>query len=196
MFVAVEGPNGSGKSTIVDLVAGLLSARGWRVYSTREPTDSSLGRFIRASEDDYAGSTLSLLVAADRLEHVQHVITPRLTDHDLVITDRYLPSSLVLQHLDGVPVAEILDVNRHVPPADLTVYLTCAPDVARRRLAARSDVTRFELGDREREHARYERTERFLASRGWSALRQTTDQGSAHEVARQVADDIEQRLSG
>lgn len=112
-FVAIEGPSGIGKSTLTGLLADRLTAHGCSVTATKEPTASPLGSLARFGTDDYHGLTLACRVAADRYQHLEHEIRPALQAGRLVICDRYLASSLVLQRLDGVP----LDFVWQTPPA-------------------------------------------------------------------------------
>lgn len=104
LFFAFDGPNGSGKSSLLRGVAERLKGCDLSVAITREPTESELGRFIRKAEESYQGRSLAYLVAADRLWHVENEVAPGLADGKVVISDRYVASSLALQTLDGVDI--------------------------------------------------------------------------------------------
>src|SRR5450631_4260913 len=102
VFLAFEGGEGAGKSTQVTALAALLAERGHEVVVTREPGATRVGTAIRALLLDPASTGLSaraeaLLYAADRAEHVEAVIVPALNRGAVVITDRYVDSSLAYQ---------------------------------------------------------------------------------------------------
>ncbi len=97
LFVVFDGPNGVGKTTLVNEVATQLRQQGYNVLATKEPTRSPLGQFVRNAEEKCRGKTLAYLVAADRQFHLEQEILPALDRGMIVLSDRYIPSSLVLQ---------------------------------------------------------------------------------------------------
>ncbi|WP_282795046.1 dTMP kinase [Streptomyces sp. CC224B] len=99
MFVTIDGPGGVGKSTVAAAVVELLRAEGVPVHATREPSDSEIGRIARDGTDRYRGMSMACLIAADRYQHVEHEVRPALARGALVVCDRYVASSLVLQSL-------------------------------------------------------------------------------------------------
>ena len=172
LFVAVEGPNGVGKSTAVARLADRLRTGGWAVHVTTEPSDTPLGRLIRTSEGALTGRALALAVAADRYAHLETEILPALAAGKVVISDRYVQSSLVLQRLDGLPLREIWQHNAHVPPASLSFYLHHTPEVLWQRLEQRARRSRLErVGSPRRELDLYDDAFAFLAARGWRQAR-------------------------
>jgi dTMP kinase len=102
ILITIDGPGGVGKSTVVHLVAQALNDRAISVHVTVEPTRTPLGEHIRASTETYRGMALACLVAGDRHHHLATEILPALRAGKVVVCDRYLPSSLVLQRLDGL----------------------------------------------------------------------------------------------
>jgi dTMP kinase len=136
LFVAFEGGEGSGKTTQVRLTAIWLRELGYDVVTTFEPGATKVGMRLRALLLDTAHTGMSpraeaLMYAADRAEHVASVIAPALERGAIVITDRYVDSSLAYQGAGrNLPVEEIAGFNRwatgeHVP--DLTVLLDMDP---------------------------------------------------------------------
>jgi dTMP kinase len=101
-FIVVEGVNGAGKSTLLEKIARLIRSKNRPLILTKEPGGTSLGKEIRAIVLEQRAGPLSsraevLLFAADRAEHVATVITPALSRKDIVVSDRYLYSSIAFQ---------------------------------------------------------------------------------------------------
>src|ERR1700754_5020641 len=103
LLVTIEGPNGAGKSSLVHATIAVLGRNGFAARALRQPSDSRLGRFVREAEDATRGRALACLVAGDRHEQMETVVLPLLRAGEIVVLDRYIESSLVLQVLDGVP---------------------------------------------------------------------------------------------
>ncbi|MCC6031288.1 MAG: dTMP kinase [Pyrobaculum sp.] len=142
-FVAVEGIDGSGKSTVIGLLAEMLP----RVYVTREPSGGPIGRLIR--EWALRGGSIdphvdALLFAADRIEHYRREIEPKLRENFLVVTERYIESSIAYQGAAGVSIEFVKYINSLVPRPDLTIILDVDPEIAIARIARRGGVEKFE----------------------------------------------------
>ncbi len=102
LFVAFEGGEGSGKSTQSRLLQQWLEAEGYAVVLTFEPGDTAVGHKLREIVLDPATGQIShrteaLLYAADKAEHVDALVLPALRRGDVVITDRYVDSTLAYQ---------------------------------------------------------------------------------------------------
>jgi dTMP kinase len=166
LFVTVDGPNGSGKSTLIEAVAEVLDDE-LAVYCTRQPSPTELGRLIREGEREYRGRALARLIAGDRLAQLEGEIMPRLRDGEIVLCDRYIESSLVLQRMDDVSTGEILWLNAGIIRPDLRVRLLADADILAGRIAARTadPSRRFERmsGASERELQFYEDADRLLS---------------------------------
>lgn len=146
-FVAIDGPNGVGKSTLIEAIKTKMESLGYIVYTTKEPTNTELGRFIRRFSEEHSGISLACLVAADRYEHIVNEIVPELKKGRLVITDRYVLSSLILQKIDGVSDIFILNSNAEIIKPDLQLAVFADEDVLQKRLSERDILTRFEKGN-------------------------------------------------
>ena len=145
--IAVDGPNGVGKTTFINAVQESLQAKGYRVYVTREPTNTILGKFIREYAEVHSGISLACLVAADRYEHIEKEIIPALEEGKIVISDRYILSSLILQEMDGVSSKFVVNINSEILRPDLQLALFASEEVLQKRLLEREELTRFEKGN-------------------------------------------------
>ncbi len=165
LFLAFEGGEGCGKSTQVPLLADWLRARGHEVLTTFEPGDGVLGQAIRSIVLDPANTELSdraeaLLYAADRAQHVATIIGPAMSAGQIVITDRYVDSSLAYQSAGrGQPFTEIAQLSAWATQGllpDLTVVLDVPVDIGLARVRGRAAADRLE-GE---SHAFHERVRR------------------------------------
>jgi dTMP kinase len=151
VFIALEGGEGTGKSTQATALADALRALGYDVVLTREPGDSRIGGAIRALLLDPSNAGLSdraeaLLYAADRAEHVESVVLPALRRGAIVVTDRYVDSSLAYQGagrpLELGQVERVNEWATHGLLPRLTIVLDLEPRVGLRR--AGDDPDRLE----------------------------------------------------
>ena len=140
-FIVLEGLDGSGTTTQMKMLTGALRKGGSRVFSTCEPSPLPSGQIIRKvlrKEISVEPETLARLFSADRHEHLYNKedgIIKHLNDGKLVISDRYLFSSLAYQSLEcGWDL--IYSLNRY-PLPEYLVYVDLSPDVCRERMSSR-----------------------------------------------------------
>ncbi len=140
VFIAFEGGDGAGKSTQVRLLCGYLEELGHAVVVTREPGGTPFGRTVRElvlHGDHVAPRAEALLFAADRAHHVETLIRPALGRGDVVITDRYMDSSIAYQGAGrDLGVEEVRDLNLWATGAlvpTLTVLVDLPAEVGRTR---------------------------------------------------------------
>ena len=154
LFIAFEGPEGAGKTTQVDHLVQRLAAAGVHAERTREPGGTPLGRELRRLLVSPEGPALSpreeaLLLALDRLRHVESVIRPALARGAVVVTDRYVDSTLAHQgHGGGAPLETLrwlIDYATGGLLPDLTVLLDVDVElgIERRREAYRTGLGEF-----------------------------------------------------
>ena len=170
-FIVFDGPSGVGKTTLVAAVAALLATAGLPIATTREPTDSPLGQLARGSTHDLGPHALACLVAADRYQHLDTFVRPRVRDGMTVISDRYLPSSLALQSIDGVALDYIVYLNKHVDRPDVTIALDADPATALHRSQSRGQYSRLHpqrLDASKREQRAYGAAFTLLIDAGWN----------------------------
>ena len=145
-FVSFEGGDGVGKSTQLDLLRGWLAGIGREVVVTREPGGTPLGVELRNAVlhgDHVAPRAEALLYAADRAHHVATVVRPALERGAVVLSDRYLDSSVAYQGVgrglgaDAVERLNLWGVEGLLP--DLTVLLDLDPALGLARLTGEPD---------------------------------------------------------
>ena len=152
LFVAFEGGEGVGKSTQIARAAAWLRGDGYDVVETREPGGTPLGQELRRLVLDPGRHVTrraeALIYAADRAHHVETVIRPALEAGQVVLTDRYLDSTLAYQGAGrGLTVPEARVVTEWATGGllpDLTVLLDLDPQVGLARAGARSSPDRLE----------------------------------------------------
>jgi dTMP kinase len=133
VFVCFEGGEGAGKSTQAQALATSLEARRYAVLLTFEPGGTPAGQQIRHIVLDPGTGELdhraeALLFAADKAEHVRTVVLPALERGEVVITDRYVDTSLAYQgHARDLAFADVEWVNRWAT-RDLRPHLTVVLD--------------------------------------------------------------------
>lgn len=148
VFVCFEGGEGAGKSTQSGLLSEWLTGQGREVVLTREPGATAIGKELRrlvlSPETGVLDDrTEALLYAADRAEHVATVVRPALERGAVVITDRYVDSSLAYQGAGrSLDVADVEWISRWATD-DLRPHLTVVLD-----LAPSEGFGRFEERDR------------------------------------------------
>jgi dTMP kinase len=190
LLIAVDGPSGVGKTTVTAQVTTLLAEQGREVLATGQPSDSPMGRLARTSTHRLRGLALSFLMAADRHHHQDHVIVPALAEGRVVVCDRYVPTALVLDQLDGADPGFVLQMYRHMVRPDLAVLLAGDPATCRARAAARGTYSRFHDGGApagRREAALYRRAGELLTAIGYPVAVVDTTGRSAQAVAAAVA---------
>lgn len=154
LFIVLEGVDGAGTTTHTKLLADSLRARGLPITTTREPSDGPVGALIRqiltgrvvvpgiSGARPSSWSTMALLFAADRLDHLEATIHPNLMDGVTVISDRYDHSSVAYQSVtaggESETVTWVREINRHAHRPDLTIVLDVTPDEAARRRKERA----------------------------------------------------------
>ncbi|MEI2821236.1 MAG: dTMP kinase [Marmoricola sp.] len=137
LFIAFEGGEGAGKSTQSALLKQWLEAQGRRVVLTRQPGGTGVGAKLREivlspETGHLADRTEALIYAADKSEHVEKLVLPALERNEVVITDRYVDSTLAYQGagrtLDPAELEQVARWATHDLRPHLTVILDLEPE--------------------------------------------------------------------
>ncbi len=146
-FIVLEGPDGSGTTTHSKLLAERLRRDGEDVLLTAEPTESAIGKFIREQlklKTIPSASALQLLFCADRAAHIETVIKPALKAGKIVISDRYVISTLVYGEALGLDPDWLLRVNTPFLEPDVVMIALPSFPVCMERLKKRKQLDVFE----------------------------------------------------
>jgi dTMP kinase len=182
VFICIEGLDGCGKTTQAKLLAKKLRKSHNALY-TAEPSHGKIGTYIRKSYL-YGEKRLSivleaLLFAADRIEHVENEVIPALKEGRLVISDRYVYSSLAYQGAAGLNLDWIEKVNEHALKPDFAVFIDVNPEAVMNRLKPKKSVME-NLGTQEKVR------EIYLMFVEEGSLTRINGDKSKNEVAKEV----------
>jgi dTMP kinase len=197
-FIVLEGIDGSGTTTQAARLVAALRAAGHAVVGTREPSDGPIGVVLRQALTrrlvGLSDRTLALLFAADRLDHLASVVEPALAEGKLVVSDRYVLSSLAYQGM-RLPLRWVETLNAAARPADLTLYLEVDPGTAARRRQGRGG--REELFDADAVQRAVARAYGRVVRKHTRAQRVARVNGRAapDEVAREILSRVQAVLS-
>lgn len=147
MFIVFEGLDGSGSTTQSALLAEKLEKEGRSTLLTKEPTsETPIGKMIRdvlQHQWEASPEGLQLLFSADRAEHIKSEIEPALANGKIVISDRYLLSTLAYGSLAVDDLAWLKSLNKHFRQPDLTFLFKLDPKICLDRISGRG--SEFEL---------------------------------------------------
>lgn len=141
-FICIEGLDGCGKTTQAKLLAKKLGKSHNAVY-TAEPSQGKVGTYIRNylyGEKRLSIVLEALLFAADRIEHLENEVIPALNEGRLVISDRYVYSSLAYQGAAGLSIEWIEKVNGYALKPDLAVFIDVDLETVMSRLKDKKSV--------------------------------------------------------
>ena len=134
MFIVLDGIDGSGTTTHSNLLKGFLETKGFKVHLTQEPSNSEIGILIRKylKKPSIPPITDALLFAADRNLHYHGEIKEKLDQNYIVISDRYIESSIIYQSLqsDIMSIKWVKSINKFVGLPDLTIILDIDPKIS------------------------------------------------------------------
>ena len=152
-FIPFEGGEGGGKSTQAARMAGYLRGKGLEVLETREPggtpeSEALRDLLVQGDPDRWSALSELLLITAARVEHVNRLIEPALTEGKWVICDRFADSTLAYQGIAGELGLELVEqlqklaVGATAP--DVTFLLDVRAEAGLQRAEKRGGAARFE----------------------------------------------------
>lgn len=144
-FITIDGIDGAGGSTQVKMLVDKLNYLGYSAIGTKEPNPQGpIEPIIREliKKPPLSPEVEALLFAADRIYHVEAFIKPWLMEGKIVVSDRYLESSIAYQTSQGLEEDWILLINKGVIKPDLSIILDVDPEISLKRKVKVND--RFE----------------------------------------------------
>jgi len=154
LFIVLEGIDGCGKTVHSKALCEALKKLGHEVAYTTEPSKSQIGRLIELEflrKAKVSPQVEALLFAADRFDHLTFEVLPMLNANKIVVSDRYVYSSLAYQGAQGLKLDWIREVNYFASKPNLALYLDVPAEVGLSRKKGRSVLEKLELEKKVRE---------------------------------------------
>lgn len=146
-FLVLDGIDGSGTTTHSKMLVSYLEMLGLKVYLTQEPSKNEIGLLLRQylKNNEIPPSTDALLFAADRDLHYKKEIQPKLDQGFIVVSDRYIESSIIYQSVQSeeISIEWIKQINKFARSPDLTIILDIDPKISLARKSQES-LEKFE----------------------------------------------------
>jgi len=185
LFVAVDGPKYAGKTVVLEMLGDLLLREGVSANFSKEPTTN----FALSQEQICTGIDLAHLLTEDRRRHVAEIMS-MLAEYDVVVTDRYIASSLVFQVIDGVPFDTVVRLNSEFPLPGLNIFLVADQESLMARRKSRDHRTRLELATSLSDELElYAKAAKYLKKSGVTVLTIDNSNTSSPEVSAQKMTD-------
>jgi dTMP kinase len=144
LLICIEGIDGCGKTTHARLLVENLQKHGYDAFYTTEPTSGKIGSFIRRylleCQERSSSIIEALLFAADRVEHAERTIRPAIKQGKIVVSDRYVYSSMAYQGAAGLDLNWIWMLNRWIVKPDLALFIDVPPEIALKRIRREKSV--------------------------------------------------------
>ena len=202
MFITFEGIEGSGKSSLIAQLKKYFKSSKLEAFFSKEPGGTDLGKEIRKillnPKYSFDPTSELLLLLADRAEHVQKIIRPKLQKNKLIFCDRYLDSTLAYQgsgrNLDKKIIREMFKAL-DFPIPDLTILLDVPVQIGLSRARKRNKLDRFEKEDLNF-HENVRRSYLDLAKNDSARIVLFDSSISEEELFKKAVNLIKSRISG
>jgi len=139
-LIVFEGVDGAGLTTNSKFLVNWLNSIGIKAYYTKEPTQGRIGlqirEYLKADSDPFI---LTLLFTADRKEHIEKEIVPKIKEGNVVVCDRYMYSTLAYQSVHGADEKLIKFLNKKFPKPDLVFLLDIDPSISLERKSGKKE---------------------------------------------------------
>ncbi|MBQ8941878.1 MAG: dTMP kinase [Firmicutes bacterium] len=203
LFISIEGTDGSGKTTQIRLLEEYFKNKGFYVVCTREPGGNMISEKIREliidkENTEMTAVTEALLYAAARAQHVTSDILPVLEDGGIVISDRFLDSSLVYQGFArGLGIKTVKDMNKYAVNGlepDMTFFLRLKPEDGIKRKKNQKELDRME-SENEKFHQMVYGGYMQLARRNKQRIKVIDALKSVEDIHKEIIENIEKLFS-
>lgn len=202
IFIVMEGPDGSGKSTQIALLKEYLDDMGCECLITREPGGTAIGEAIRKvilnpEYKEMSDVTEMLLYAASRAQLMAEVIVPALEEGKIVISDRFVDSSIVYQGIarglgiDTVAAVNAPGIGSCQPDCIFFIDIPEEEGIRRKKIQKQLDRMEQESIDF---HAMVSRGYRQVLS-GRKEVIYVDGSDSVEHIQKQIRDEIKNRIA-
>ena len=144
IFICVEGIDGSGKTTQAHKLVEVLKKVGFEAVYTTEPSRGMYGTLLRNHilEGTRRAPVVveAVLFAVDRVDHVASEVKPLLRKGKVVVSDRYVYSSIAYQGTSGLPTKWLKEINKQVMKPDLSFFIDVPPETVMERINRQKSV--------------------------------------------------------
>lgn len=203
LFITFEGGEGSGKTTVAKMIVEAFREKGISVMLTREPGGVVIAEEIRDIIVDRKNTNMdpkteALLYAASRRQHLVEKVAPALREGKIVISDRFIDSSLVYQGIArGIGIEKVYQMNLFATEElmpELTIFFDVSPSIGLSRIRSNDrEVNRLDL-EKESFHEKVYEGYQTICQMFPERIRRVDASLSKEEVYQQVLSLIEERL--
>jgi dTMP kinase len=191
-LIAFEGLDQSGKQTQAELLRDRLKEGGRKARLVSFPDyATSIGEEIARAlqgEREYGPDAMQLLYVANRYERKPDLL--RWLEGGLVLVcDRYTASSVAYGEASGLDAAWLVDMQKYLPPAAMTIFLDINPETAVQRKSVNRDRYERDLALQIRVRESYKRQ---AAEQGWLVL---DGERPKSAIAADVLNEVASRLA-
>ena len=133
VFICVEGIDGSGKTTQAHILVEALKKEGFEAVYTTEPSNGVFGKMLR--KHILEGSRRvpvvveAVLFAVDRFDHIESEVKPLLKRGKIVVSDRYVYSSIAYQGASSLSKKWLKEINNRAIKPDLSIFIDVPPEI-------------------------------------------------------------------
>lgn len=144
IFICVEGIDGSGKTTQAHKLVEVLKKVGFGAVYTTEPSSGMYGMLLRNHilEGTRRAPVVveAVLFAVDRVDHVASEVKPLLRKGKVVVSDRYVYSSIAYQGTSGLPTKWLKEINKQIVKPDISFFIDVPPEIVMERINRQKSV--------------------------------------------------------
>lgn len=144
VFICVEGIDGSGKTTQAHILVEALKKEGFEAVYTTEPSNGVFGKMLRKHilEGNRRVPVVveAVLFAVDRFDHIESEVKPLLKRGKIVVSDRYVYSSIAYQGALSLSKKWLKEINNRAIKPDLSIFIDVPPEIVIGRINRQRSV--------------------------------------------------------
>jgi len=144
VFICVEGIDGSGKTTQAHILVEALKKEGFEAVYTTEPSNGVFGKMLRKHilEGTRRVPVVveAVLFSVDRFDHIESEVKPLLKRGKIVVSDRYVYSSIAYQGASSLSQKWLKEINKRAIKPDLSIFIDVPPEIVIGRINRQRSV--------------------------------------------------------